>query len=67
MINGKGELLLHDDWPNKKFIKPDEVENYDEYEVFNYESWGEEYEQDVTEYKSPSGDDIVIRAYYGYE
>ena len=37
-----------------------------EYEIYSYDNWGEYYENDVTHYTTPSGEDIVAVCYYGY-
>lgn len=36
-------------------------------ELWDYDSWHEELEHDVTEYTSPSGDKLVICCAHGYD
>ena len=45
----------------------DDISDYlKEYEIYNYENWGEWYEHDVTNYTTPGGEKIVAVCYYGY-
>lgn len=37
-----------------------------EYEIYDYDSWGEEYEHSVNHFVTPSGDEMVVECYYGY-
>ena len=37
-----------------------------EYDIYDYEGWGYDYESDVTHYTTPGGEEIVAVCYYGY-
>lgn len=51
-----------------KFITKEEVDEKEiEDDIYDFDAWGEEYEQSEENYTSPSGDELIIRAYYGYD
>lgn len=75
----KGELVYirdfypipKDERPKSNFVLVEDIELFkdkgvDHYDILSFEEWGEDYEQDTYEYTSESGDELVVRAYYGY-
>ena len=46
--------------------KEEIYEIFREYEIYDYENWGYDYEMDVTHYTTPGGEEIVAICYYGY-
>ena len=44
----------------------DVYEIFREYDIYDYEHWGYDYESDVTHYTTPGGEEIVAVCYYGY-
>jgi hypothetical protein len=64
--------LPKDEHPNQKFFTPDEAKNFidkglDEYYVNTFDDWPRDYEESKHEYTTESGDELVIRAYYGHD
>ena len=43
----------------------DIYEVFREYDIYDYDSWGSDYESDVTHYTTPNGEEIVAVCYYG--
>lgn len=76
-----GELFYHHSWKDKGFVTNDEIkaliensgETFDdetdlrEYDIYSFDEWGENYEQDETSYVTKSGEKLTIRAYFGYD
>lgn len=57
---------------NSSYYKPmnegeDIGEYFREYEIYDYENWGYDYETDVTNYTTPNGEEIVAVCYYGHD
>jgi hypothetical protein len=49
-------------------ISKEEIyEIFREYDIYDYEHWGYDYESDVTHYTTPGGEEIVAVCYYGYD
>ena len=42
-------------------------EVFREYDIYDYEHWGYDFEMDVTHYTTPGGEEIVAVCYYGYD
>ena len=38
-----------------------------EYDIYDYDNWGYDYETDVSHYTTPGGEEIVAVCYYGYD
>ena len=46
----------------------DEIyEIFKDHYIYDYNSWGYDYETDVTHYTTPGGEEIVAVCYYGYD
>ena len=72
IIKGK-EFITKDEAIN--FLKhynyiDDEEDDLDyvlrEYNIYSYNSWGEDYERDSHSFTTPSGDEMVAECFYGY-
>lgn len=37
------------------------------YDIYSYNSWGEDYEHDSHSFTTPSGDEMVAECFYGYD
>ena len=46
--------------------KEDIYDIFREYDIYDYEHWGYDFEMDVTHYTTPGGEEIVAVCYYGY-
>lgn len=62
-----GELIYDRD--NDKLIPSQDVDEdeYDSYDYWNFNDYGGDFETSTTSYKTKSGDEIVIRSYFGYD
>ena len=43
------------------------VDQLRSYDIYSYDSWGEDYEHDTHSFTTPSGDKMVAECYYGYD
>ncbi len=44
----------------------DLYEIFREYDIYDYDHWGDDYEMEVSHYTTPGGEEIVAVCYYGY-
>lgn len=63
---------LKQEFENRGFITEEEKilleqNNIDEYSIKSFGEWGHAYEQGTTTYKTKSGEELVIRSYFGYD
>lgn len=63
--------ISKDERPKSNFVSVEDIELFkdkgvDDYEICSFDEWGEDYEQNTYEYTSESGDELIVRAYYGY-
>lgn len=62
---------LKQEFKNKKFITGEdkallERNDIDESFITSFKDWGSDYEQDTTIYRTKSGEELLIRSYFGY-
>lgn len=73
LYGGNNKFLTNEEALDKiKEYQPDitsidDAEDLYEFDIFTFDSWGEDYEEETNEYTTKSGDEIVIRSYYGYQ
>lgn len=61
------ELIESSKWYKPMNEDEDIDEYFREYEIYSYDSWGRDYETDLTHYTTTSGEEIVAFCYYGHD
>lgn len=61
------ELIKSSKWYQPMNEDEDINEYFREYEIYSYDSWGGDYETDLTYYTTPDGEEIVAFCYYGHD
>lgn len=61
------EALLQIQKYTPEVTKIEDVDNLNEYDISTFADWGYDYEQSTTRYTTKSGEELVIRSYFGYD
>lgn len=53
------------DSPN--ITKFEDIDDLRDYDVYTFNSWGKDYEEEINTYTTKGGEELVIRSYFGYD